>query len=183
MRNTKKEILRVLGPVLCGDDLDSSLVLLCWGKADFCHIIPVRVENSADEASVWQTIRRAWYGNRGYWRERLPFFSVKEVSIVEVSPLILVKPIMSPINGSLKVSIAGLESRNRSHYVGTYTPEPLGAEKERNERIIADYIEQEFPCPYIPSTGRTCCLQNWYQIFRTIQNARSRSYTWQKESS
>jgi hypothetical protein len=80
----KKELLEILESVLGSDDSDSSSIFLCWGKDNRCHIVPVKIPNSANDVTVWQEIRRAWYAHRGDWRKRLNLLGVREVGIVEV---------------------------------------------------------------------------------------------------
>ncbi|PMD52179.1 uncharacterized protein K444DRAFT_709177 [Hyaloscypha bicolor E] len=142
----KRELLEILEPVLGSDDSDSSSIFLCWGKDNRCHIVPVKIPNSADDVTVWQEIRRVWYAHRGGWRKRLNLFGVREVGIVEIS-------------------IAGRELKckqqtKHKRFVGTYTTEDLAAEKGRLEQIIASYDPQEFPCPYNPSTGQVNCFSS-----------------------
>ncbi|PVH96265.1 hypothetical protein DM02DRAFT_535641, partial [Periconia macrospinosa] len=120
-------------------------VLLCWGERSHCQILPVKIAHSADDVTVWKEVRRAWFAHKGGWRRLLPFRGIREVNIVDV--LII-------------ITIAGCESQgtSKSTFIGTYTDDYLTAEKGRLEQIIADYVPQEFPCPYDPSTGRTACL-------------------------
>ena len=85
--NTRKmEILETLAPLINSDQADYSFVLLCWGKPNHCHIIPVKVPNSTDNMTVWQEIRRGWYASRGGRRTYMPLLDVRQVRIVDVSP-------------------------------------------------------------------------------------------------
>jgi hypothetical protein len=57
-KRRKKELQEILEPVLGSDDSDSSSIFLCWGKDNRCHVVPVKIPNSADDVTVWQEIRR-----------------------------------------------------------------------------------------------------------------------------
>lgn len=81
----KRKLSEILEPDLNASGSESSSILLCWGAEKECHIIPVRIENSATDAGIWQKIQDEWYAHRGAWRRCLPLFSVREVKIVEVS--------------------------------------------------------------------------------------------------
>ncbi|RFU24975.1 hypothetical protein B7463_g11362, partial [Scytalidium lignicola] len=124
----KERLYQILEPDLDANELESSSILLCWGTENECHIIPVKVKNSANDVDIWQEIRRT---------------CVREVNIV-------------------KISIAGREPngdrkpRNSDRYIGTYN-DNLESEIKQQEQIIANYEEQEYPCPYNPSTGIVEC--------------------------
>lgn len=60
----KKELLKLLEPVLGSDNSESSSIFLCWGKESRCHIVPVKIPDSADDVAIWQEIRRVWYAHR-----------------------------------------------------------------------------------------------------------------------
>jgi hypothetical protein len=79
-----EEIKKILGPILNDKD-NSGSVLLCWGRPDYCQILPVQLSYSAGDEASWKIIRKAWYEHRGVWRKHIPFSSVQEVSIVDVS--------------------------------------------------------------------------------------------------
>ena len=81
----KKEVLDVLTPILAGEGMNTASILLCYDRGHHCQIFPVKVPHSADKVAVWQQIRREWYEKRGSWRKMIPFFGVKEVSVVDVS--------------------------------------------------------------------------------------------------
>ncbi len=74
----KKELSDILEPI------HGSSLFLCWGNHRRCHVLPVTIPNSADDVAKWQAIRRAWYAQRGEWRQYLPLFGVKKVDIVKV---------------------------------------------------------------------------------------------------
>ena len=80
------KISEMLAPLINTDHTDHSVVLLCWGKPNKCHIIPVKIPISADAVAVWQEIRRGWFAHRGGWRKRAPLLGVRQVDIVDVRP-------------------------------------------------------------------------------------------------
>lgn len=47
----KKEILEILAPVLGNEDVNSTFVLLCWGKPDRCQILSIEISQSADDVA------------------------------------------------------------------------------------------------------------------------------------
>lgn len=152
------ELGEALEPML-GDGKVAS-VLLCWGERHRCHIIPVNIANSADEAAAWGEIHEAWYTYRGHWRRYLPFFGVRQVDIVEVCHVTAPRLPASGTNRSFKISIAGLISKDNAKpiYVGMYTVEDLDAERRQLEETITNYQPQEPPCKYNLSTGRVDCF-------------------------
>jgi hypothetical protein len=85
----KEGHLEVLEPILRSDGSGSFCILLCWGKDDGCHIIPLSIPSSSDDVATWQAIRQEWYARRGKWREYLPLFGIKRVEIVEVCQIAL----------------------------------------------------------------------------------------------
>jgi hypothetical protein len=81
-----KELKEILEPVLGSDDPNSSSILLCWGKENRCHIVPVKIQDSADDIAIWHEIRRAWCAHRWGRRMRLALFRIQKVDIVKVGP-------------------------------------------------------------------------------------------------
>lgn len=66
----------------------------------------------------------------------------------------------------LQVMIAGV-SRDGSYvphdhptFTGIFTPRDVAEEKALLKMRIHNYIPQEFPCPYNPSTGMTECFSD-----------------------
>ena len=82
----KEELLDILSPLdPQSDNFSSSTILLCWGEAENCRVIPTKIPHDADEEQQWQNIQDTWYSHRGEWRRRmLPFFGVKQVALAKV---------------------------------------------------------------------------------------------------
>lgn len=77
----KSELMEVLKPLT---STDSSVLLLCWGEADCCHILPAQIRDSANATAQWSQAQRAWQRHRTSWRSRLPWYGVKKVTVVKV---------------------------------------------------------------------------------------------------
>lgn len=82
----KEELLDILSPLdPQSDNFKSSTILLCWGEAKNCCVIPAKIPHDADEEQQWQHIQDTWYSHRGEWRRRmLPFFGVKQIDLAKV---------------------------------------------------------------------------------------------------
>jgi hypothetical protein len=63
-------------------------------------------------------------------------------------------------NEYLKLSIAGRDPQclHKGTFIGSYANDDFAARKKSLEKIIANYVPQELPCPYDPSLGRTDCF-------------------------
>ena len=77
----KSELMEVLKPLT---GTDSSVLLLCWGEADCCHILPAHIRDSANATAQWSQAQRAWRRHRTSWRSRLPWDGLKKVTVVKV---------------------------------------------------------------------------------------------------
>ena len=77
----KSELMEVLKPLT---GTDSSVLLLCWGEADYCHILPAHIRDSANATAQWSQAQRAWQRHRTSWRSRLPWYGVRKVIVVKV---------------------------------------------------------------------------------------------------
>ena len=179
----KKELFKLLEPVLGSDNSDSSSVLLCWGKESRCHIVPVKIPDSADDVAIWQEIRRVWYTHRGGWRARLGLFSVRKVDIVNVRPVHSASKFgANGANRYHKVSIAG-RGKLKGGFVGTYTTEDIVAEKRRLEKIIANYhpqVDESGYCEYNPSTGVVDCSYNCISSYQEDEECPEMEFRWTK---
>jgi hypothetical protein len=87
----QQTLKKILDPIFGGDHIDSTSILLCWGKHDDCQVLPVKLSASANTVPTWESIRQTWYEHRGRLRARIPFFGVQKVSIIMVGNLGLEK--------------------------------------------------------------------------------------------
>lgn len=78
-----KELLGVLSPLDPQGD-NSTTILIAWGKADNCRVLPVKIPHGADDDQLWEHIRNSYYSHRGKWRGKLPCFGVKQVAVAKV---------------------------------------------------------------------------------------------------
>ncbi|KAE8372328.1 hypothetical protein BDV26DRAFT_103285 [Aspergillus bertholletiae] len=119
----------------------SPIVLLCWGESSCCSILPVQISNSEDEIETWKEINKAWYTRRGYWRKRLPGYSVTRVDVVKISLL------------GLKKCPKGRES---CEYIGMYTERDIPAERQELQQTIDSCVPPS-GCFYDRHTGTVEC--------------------------
>ncbi|RAH53303.1 hypothetical protein BO85DRAFT_381810 [Aspergillus piperis CBS 112811] len=119
----------------------SPMVLLCWGESSHCSILPVPIANSEDDVETWREIHRAWYARRGYWRKRLPGYSVTRVDAVKISLL-----------GSKKAS----KGRENCEYIGMYTGRDIPTERNILQQTIDNCVPIS-DCFYDRRTGTVEC--------------------------
>ncbi|KAF5503698.1 hypothetical protein CGCF413_v005620 [Colletotrichum fructicola] len=62
------EINASLKPVVDSFDKDSSCLLLCSGKSDFCRIAPVSLGNDKGSVDHWRSTQKKAWSLRGRWR-------------------------------------------------------------------------------------------------------------------
>lgn len=143
-RQRKQCLLAPLKSLFDICDSENSFVLICRGSRHRCRIRPVKIPNSADDMTKWQSIRNAWYEDRGQWRKFIRFFDVKQVSHVKVRHRPIRKMVF--LNSQYKVLLAGLDrdtnrrSRTGSYFIGTYSHVDLDADKNQCEKIMAEHI-------------------------------------------
>lgn len=83
-RQRKQELLALLQPSAQEHDSECSHLFLCWGEKSRCKILAVKIPNSADDVTIWQLIRQAWYTELGKWRKYIPVSDVQQIEIVKV---------------------------------------------------------------------------------------------------
>lgn len=62
-----------------------SVLLLCQGNQEDCHIIPVSIKDSADQSEQWTQARNIWNSRRGMLRSIFDWYRVTSVEMAEVS--------------------------------------------------------------------------------------------------
>ncbi|KFY19200.1 hypothetical protein V493_08081 [Pseudogymnoascus sp. VKM F-4281 (FW-2241)] len=69
-----------------GDKLDNSgCVLLCWGSSSSCRVMAVpHIERTIDRELFWKKLQTAWYGTRGWWQQKVPWYGVRSVKRVDI---------------------------------------------------------------------------------------------------
>lgn len=77
------EINASLKPLFDSLNKDSSCLLLCSGKSDFCRISPVSLGNDKESVDHWEAMRRKAYSIRGIWRW-LRWVGKSRLELVEV---------------------------------------------------------------------------------------------------
>ena len=80
----KEKLMHQLQPIVQEGNSDCSHLFICWGRKDQCHILAIKIPNSADDVAIWQLIRQAWYRHRGKWRKYVPVLDVQQIHVVKV---------------------------------------------------------------------------------------------------
>lgn len=155
--NTRLEELRKkVGAML--PENGSPVILICWGEASDCSVLPVPVSTSDDECSTWTEMNRVWYSHRGHWRKYLPGFGVTNLEIVDVRPRF--SPFRRITDENFKISLLGLQNnpqgRQRCQYIGKYKEYNIPAERKRLQKIIDNYVSMS-ECSYNHYTGNVDC--------------------------
>ncbi|KAK9413604.1 hypothetical protein SUNI508_11813 [Seiridium unicorne] len=109
-----------------------SVLLLCKGNQEDCHIIPVSIKDSADPSEQWNQARKTWNSRRGMLRSIFHWYRVTSIEMAEIT-------------------IAGQKSPGHiGEYVGLYQAEDLKSKICELEGQGAEYYNDSFYC--VPDT-------------------------------
>jgi hypothetical protein len=114
----QQTLKKILDPIFGGDHIDSTSILLCWGKHDDCRVLPVKLSASANTVPTWESIKQTWYEQRGKLRAKIPFFGVQKVSVVMVGDLGLDRA-WTVLTATLRLRLQ--DANSRTHQRASFT--------------------------------------------------------------
>ncbi|KFY29419.1 hypothetical protein V493_02375 [Pseudogymnoascus sp. VKM F-4281 (FW-2241)] len=122
-----------LSPLTCGNDGsdgvhnddDSGCVLLCWGSSYSCRMLAVNhIGSSIDQELFWNKLQTAWYDTRGEWRQKMPWYRIRNVKQVEIR-------------------LVGPDPNAKDLFYGVYQPADkfLETKKQRLQESVSTFSE------------------------------------------
>lgn len=142
----------LLRPITENDD--SGCVLLCWGSSSSCHVLAVNhIGPAIDQELFWNKLQTAWYNTRGRWRQKVPWYGIRNVKqvmirLVGVDPKAedLLYGVYQPADKALET-----EKRNLQGSMSTFS------EYDPEQDPSFDFPEdmQDIPCWYDHKSGIT----------------------------
>lgn len=124
-----------------------SVLLLCKGNQEDCHIIPVSIQDSADPNEQWKQAQKSWNNRKGMLRSIFHWYQVTSIEMAGVSLVPTSNASDHALLTRFKITIVGRRSPGYlGEYVGLYQAEDLKSKICELEGQGAEYYNNSFYC-------------------------------------